>query len=139
MFDGSEGNTEAPVYRGPRRNVYRGPSRCIARRVRRDHHVFRLCLENRAGRCCPLAGAPTSTRRRSKLGTDKQPAGIYRTFRFVNPPSGAHATGAAEGHLYFSVGGDRDSALDHCSEAAKSRRAGRRHRRVGVVSTVMLD
>lgn len=25
-----------------------------------SNHVFRLCLENRAGRYCPLASAPTS-------------------------------------------------------------------------------
>lgn len=61
-------------------------------------------FRKRAGRCCPLADAPTSNRRRSKLGTINN---RVRTFRFVNPPRPTPNVGGGK-RLYFSVGGDAD-------------------------------
>ena len=107
MFDGSKGNIEAPTFMSQSTSEMYTVGPLVYRESVRRPRVSPM-FRKRAGRCCPLAGAPTSTRRRSKLGMDKQPAGISY-LPLCKLAVGAYTT--TERGFYFSVGGvaDRDS------------------------------
>lgn len=101
---------KSAVYRNRRRHF--AGARARAQRTVQRPRVSPM-FRKRAGRCCPLAGAPTSNRRRSKLGTINS-----SSYLPLCKLAAAHATSEREKKKEAFIpprgrrDADRDSTLD---------------------------